>query len=214
MNTKVTSLTSISRVLAWLAMSLLAAFVASYAVGVLVDPAWRSPIVRDLLARQNLSAVAHFSCGAVALLAGAFQVNASLRTRFRRAHRWIGRIYVGAVTLSGIAGLSMAFHSSAGPVAAWGFGLLALSWLGCTITGWRKAVSGDLESHRRWMIRSYALTLAAVTLRLYLPLSMLLEIPFSLAYPAIAWLCWVPNLLVAQWMVRSRPAFGALGSAG
>jgi uncharacterized membrane protein len=213
MNTNVKSKSTIPRALAWVAMFLLASFVAAYAAAVLVDPAWRSPIVRDLLAHQNLAALCHFSGGALALLAGALQINARLRTRFRRVHRWTGRVYVGAVLVSGIAGLSMALHSSAGPVARWGFGLLALAWLGCTVAGWRQAVRGDLASHRRWMIRSYALTLAAVTLRLYLPLSMLLGIPFPVAYPAIAWLCWVPNLLLAQWMVRSTAAIGALGTA-
>jgi hypothetical protein len=48
------------------------------------------------------------------------------------------------------------------------------------------------------MIRSYALTAAAITLRMYLPLSFALKIPFEIGYPAIAWLCWVPNLLVAE----------------
>jgi uncharacterized membrane protein len=180
---------------------------------VLADPAWRPPFVRDLLASQYLPAIAHFSCGAIALVTGALQFNARLRTRFRRVHRWSGRVYVAAVTVSGIAGLSMATHASGGAVARWGFGMLALSWLGCTIAGWRKAVGGDLVSHRRWMIRSYALTLAAVTLRLYLPLAGLLGIPFALAYPAIAWLCWIPNLLVAQWMIRTRSVAGAFSTA-
>jgi hypothetical protein len=40
-----------------------------------------------------------------------------------------------------------------------------------------------------------------VTLRLYLPLSGAIGIPFDDAYPAIAWLCWVPNLVVAEWLV-------------
>jgi hypothetical protein len=55
------------------------------------------------------------------------------------------------------------------------------------------------------MIRSYALTLAAVTLRLWLPLSQVAGIDFMTAYVAIAWLCWVPNLLVAEWFLRRRP---------
>jgi hypothetical protein len=88
--------------------------------------------------------------------------------------------------------------------------MLASCWLGCTIAGWRQAVGRDLPAHRRWMIRSYALTLAAVTLRLYLPLSASLGIPFATAYPAIAWLCWIPNLAAAQWVIRSRIAAGAL----
>ena len=55
----------------------------------------------------------------------------------------------------------------------------------------------------RLAIRSlgYALTLAAVTLRVYLPASMALGLDFDRAYAAIAWLCWVPNLLAAQWLI-------------
>ncbi|MNL75568.1 hypothetical protein D3C87_2013940 [compost metagenome] len=61
---------------------------------------------------------------------------------------------------------------------------------------------GDRVAHRRWMIRSIALTLAAVTLRIQIPVSMMLDIPFDTAYPVIAWLCWVPNLVVAEMIVR------------
>jgi hypothetical protein len=59
------------------------------------------------------------------------------------------------------------------------------------------------------MIRSFALTLAAVTLRLYLPLSRIAGIPFYDAYVPIAWLCWVPNLLVAETWLRLRRRGGA-----
>jgi len=56
------------------------------------------------------------------------------------------------------------------------------------------------------MIRSYSLTFAAVTLRIYLPLAFASGIPFEIAYPAIAWLCWVPNAIVAEWMFVRRAA--------
>ena len=52
------------------------------------------------------------------------------------------------------------------------------------------------------MIGSYALTLAAVTLRIYLPLSLALGVPFANAYRVISWLCWVPNIILAEWLVR------------
>ncbi len=57
------------------------------------------------------------------------------------------------------------------------------------------------------MMRSFALTLSAVTLRLYLPFStFVLGIEFVVAYRAIAWLCWLPNLLVAEWLMKARPS--------
>jgi hypothetical protein len=60
--------------------------------------------------------------------------------------------------------------------------------------------------HRAWMIRSFALTFAAVTLRLYLPLAALLSINFVDAYRAISFLAWLPNLLVVEIYLRSRKA--------
>ena len=68
--------------------------------------------------------------------------------------------------------------------------------------------------HRRWMIRSYALTAAAITLRLYLPLLSHLGIPFDMSYPVVAWLCWVPNLLFAEWLCRRGNDFGQLRKSG
>jgi hypothetical protein len=55
------------------------------------------------------------------------------------------------------------------------------------------------------MIRSYALAAAAITLRIYLPLSFVFHVPFSTGYPAIAWLCWIPNALAAEVYVRFVP---------
>ena len=61
------------------------------------------------------------------------------------------------------------------------------------------------DDHRRWMIRSWALTLAAVTLRLYLPAVMILDWPFLPWYRAIAFLAWVPNLAIAElYLLRAK----------
>jgi hypothetical protein len=107
----------------------------------------------------------------------------------------------------------MALQSLGGPAAHAGFGLLAIAWLASTLIAYRYILQRNFDAHRSWMIRSYALTLAAVTLRLYIPLSQIAGIPFEAAYPVIAWLCWVPNLAVAEWFVRSRYDFAMLPNA-
>ena len=76
--------------------------------------------------------------------------------------------------------------------------LYAVSDYITTAMAWTSAVRRDFVAHERWMIRSFALTLAAVTLRLYLPIAPVLGYPFMPAYVAISWLCWVPNLIVAE----------------
>jgi uncharacterized membrane protein len=197
--------TPLGQRLAWALMALLALAVAGYAMALLLAPPVRTGFVRALLALSPLAAPLHFGGGAIALVAGALQAHRGLRLRRPDIHRWTGRLYLLAVLASGSAGLLLATRSSAGPIAQWGFGLMAVLWLATTVVGWRHARAGRYQDHRGWMIRSYALTLAAVTLRVWLPLSQVAGIPFLTAYVAIAWLCWVPNLLVAEWFLRRRP---------
>jgi uncharacterized membrane protein len=189
---------------AWLGLTLLALAVAGYAITMSFAPGLRPSFVRALFVERPVAAFVHFMGGAIALIAGAFQLNSRLRTHFIEVHRWFGRLYVVAVAIGGVAALALALHSFGGLIAHVGFGLLAVCWIGSTLNAYRHIRQGNLSTHRDWMIRSYALTLAAVTLRVYLPSSQLAGIPMTAAYPVIAWLCWVPNLLIAEWFVRSR----------
>jgi len=153
---------------------------------------------------RQLAFYAHVLLAPVALILAPFQLWRSFRAKRPTLHRWMGRTYGVMVLLAGVAGLAMAFGTRAGPVAAWGFGLLAIAWLGTTGWGILQARAGKFASHRRWMIRSVALTFAAVTLRLYLLVPPLTGIDFAMAYQAISWLCWVPNLIVAEWILRRK----------
>lgn len=99
----------------------------------------------------------------------------------------------------------MAIVSEQGLPTHLGFGILAVLWFGTALQAYRLVLTGNIEAHRQWMIRNYALTLAAVTLRQYLPLMLfVLHWPFPRAYITVSWLCWVPNVLVAEWMIRRR----------
>jgi hypothetical protein len=145
----------------------------------------------------------HIVTSAVALTAGALQFSARVRATAIESHRWVGRLYVTGVLLGGISGLVLATRAQGGLPAQVGFAILAVLWLGTTLMGLARILSGRVADHRPWMIRSYALVLAAVTLRIYLPLSVVAGIPFESAYPSVAWLCWVPNLIVAEWLIIS-----------
>ena len=153
---------------------------------------------------RPLAFFAHVGLAPLALMLMPFQLLPRLRARRPAMHRWIGRSYAVLVLLSGLGGLAMAVATEAGPVAATGFALLAVLWLGTTATGVWEARVGDIAAHRQWMIRSAALIFAGVTLRLELPLLITSGLEFPTAYTIVAWLCWVPNLLVAEWIVRGR----------
>lgn len=149
---------------------------------------------------------AHAALGATALLLGFPQLVPALRNGHPRLHRWTGRAYVLCCLLGGAAGLVLAFGASTGAVTTFGFGALALLWMATTATGWRLARRGRTADHRRWMIRSFALSFAFVTFRLELQAGVLLGLPFAAAYQGAAVLCWITNLLAAELVLRRRPA--------
>jgi len=117
-----------------------------------------------------------------------------------KVHRWSGRIYLAVgVLIGGLSGLYMAQYAYGGNVARLGFAGLALAWLYTGLRAYLAVRGGEIGEHRKWMVRNFSLTFAAVMLRLYLPLSMLAGVEFIVAYSIIAWLCWVPNLVYAEW---------------
>jgi uncharacterized membrane protein len=185
----------------WTLMTVLATAIALYAAVVLLRPGFGPPFVADRRAVMPLALSAHLAGGLLALALGPWQLSGRLRQRALGAHRWMGRGYVVAVTVGALGGLALARFSMGGFVTHVGFGLLAVLWVSSTLRAYARIRAGDQVEHRRWMIRSYALTLAAVTLRIYLPLSQLAGIPFDEAYQAISWACWVPNLVVTEWLL-------------
>jgi len=189
-------------------MMALASLVSLYAALVLLVPRFSPPFLTALRTVVPWAVVTHLGGGLSALALGPWQFNSRLRARTIGVHRWLGRGYVVAVVTGSIGALVLAPLSQEGLVTHVGFGLLAVLWLLATVQAYRHIRARDQDSHRRWMIRSFALTLAAVTLRIYLPLGLGVGIAFHDAYQVVAWLCWVPNLVVAEWLVlqgRSRP---------
>ncbi|MFE5672136.1 DUF2306 domain-containing protein [Agromyces sp. NPDC056523] len=158
----------------------------------------------------------HVVGGGLALVLGPLQFWRGLRTRHPLVHRSIGRTYLVAVGAAAVAGLVLAPVNQAGLVGLVGFGTLAVLWL---LTGWRgyRAIRArDVASHRAWMMRNFALTYSAVTLRIWLPLLIVAQIPFAgpdgfdagaafaNAYAVVPFLAWLPNLVVAEWLIRRR----------
>ena len=149
--------------------------------------------------------VAHALFSSIALLLGPWQFLSCIRQRRPGLHRRIGKVYCVAVLLGWITSLPIAAHAKAGAISSAGFLVLGLLWISCTAAGYLTIRAGKVEAHRRWMVRSYALTAAAITLRLYLPLLPWTGFPFSTGYRIIAWACWIPNLFFAEWLLhRSR----------
>jgi hypothetical protein len=196
----------------WLVFLILATGVAAYAfaffTGLTTPPLDENTTgVLTQLRDRPVWFFMHIGGGGLALLLAPWQFASPVRNRWPHIHRFMGRLSVLAILVGGTGGLVMAFKSDAGPIAQSGFGMLAILWLTFTgiavILAWKR----NIIAHRRWMIRSAALTLAAVTLRIYIPFSMMVLYPrfgieFETAYIAIAWACWLPNLIVAELYLR------------
>lgn len=150
----------------------------------------------------------HISFGGLSLLVGWSQFSAAFRTKHLTLHRNLGKLFILSVFLSGLSAFYLSFFATAGWVSSWGFGTLAILWLGTTLISFIHIKNKRIEEHKQWMIRAYALTFAAVSLRLWMPVFLAgFQMDFMDAYPIIAWICWVPNFLVAEliiWRIKTK----------
>src|SRR5262249_28927004 len=118
---------------------------------------------------RPLTVMAHTLFGPIALTLGLVNLLPAMRQRRRwRVHRWLGRTYLVSSIVLGLAGLSLSFHATGGPGPRIAFGLLALAVLRASLMGYRSIRIRDVTHHREWMLRSYALIFAAVTLRIWM----------------------------------------------
>lgn len=149
----------------------------------------------------NVGFYTHIILGGLALLIGWLQFSDQLRKKNINLHRIIGKVYIISVLVSAMAAFGIAFFATGGWVASLGFICLALIWFYTTLAAYLTIRKGQVAQHQKMMIYSYAATFAAVTLRIWLPLLIVIFGDFVTAYVIVAWLCWVPNLIVGYWIV-------------
>ena len=147
----------------------------------------------------------HISTSLFVLLSGGLQFSQKILYNHPRFHRGAGYVYVALVLLlAAPSGFIMALKANGGFAARTSFALTSLLWWAFTGLAFYKIYKGKLQAHIAFMTRSYALTLSAITLRLYT-----LLMPFTLhlrgvdAYVTVAWLSWLPNLVVAEMLIRA-----------
>ena len=148
----------------------------------------------------------HITGGGIALLSGWSQFWGKIRSKKLKIHRRLGAIYWVAILFAGApGGIFISLNAIGGVPSTMGFGLLGVFWFASTLRALMLIKNGRVQEHRRWMVRSFALTFAAVTLRLYLPLfTGVFGLEFEQAYIAISWLCWVPNLLIGELIIYNQ----------
>ncbi|WP_299126364.1 DUF2306 domain-containing protein [uncultured Winogradskyella sp.] len=151
----------------------------------------------------NVGFYGHIIFGGLALLIGWLQFNKTLRLNKLRLHKLIGKIYMVSALISGTCGFYIAFYATGGIISKIGFMALAVIWLYTTFKGYQVIKRGEVSKHQYFMIFSYAACFSAVTLRIWLPVLSAIFGAFVPAYRIVAWLCWVPNICVAYFIVKN-----------
>lgn len=150
----------------------------------------------------NTAFYGHITFGGLALLIGWTQFQSKWRLKYLSYHRFVGKVYVLSALISGACGIYIGFFASGGIISSMGFISLGLVWLYTTARAYTAIKKGRIREHQNWMIYSYAACFAAVSLRILLPLLIIGMGDFIPAYRIVAWMCWVPNLIVAHLIVR------------
>ncbi|HET6289012.1 MAG TPA: DUF2306 domain-containing protein [Amycolatopsis sp.] len=163
---------------------------------------------------------AHVLFGSIAIIGALLQIWPWFRAKYPAAHRKIGRVYVFAGVLpAGLLALTVGAMSPFGPVTRVANVVAGVLWLACTFAGWRAARQRRFGDHRRWMIRSFALTMSIIVSRVVGPIATItlrprLETTFGGSELALtqsvagitAWLSPTLVMLVTQWWLDRRPA--------
>lgn len=163
------------------------------------------PTMQAAYAQHPWRILIHVAASLVALAVGPWQFIPALRRR-KALHRGLGFVYFLVVFVGGISGLFTAFIAQGGIISQVGFLTLAELWIVTAILALMAIKRGDYRAHEAWAIRSFALTFAAVTIRLQLGAGFAAGQRFEDFYWMLSWTCWIPNLLVAEWLIRRRPS--------
>ena len=163
---------------------------ASKSVALLSDTIWNSMFY------------IHIVLGGIALLIGWLQFNKNLRIKNMQLHRKIGKVYIISCLLSGVSGFYIALYATGGLSPKLGFTSMAIVWFFTTLFGFTAIKKGNIIKHQKLMIYSYATCFSAVTLRIWLPILSNSLGGFLPAYRIVAWLSWVPNIIVAYFIIK------------
>ncbi len=169
-------------------------------------------VVPGWVAFNKTVLVVHILTALPPLVLGWIGFSKRLRKRSLSLHRWVGTFYCYGIWVSAVTGFMLGAKHVNGFLTAMGYCTLALAWFSTTWIAYRTAKQRNIPAHREWMIRSYAVTLAVVTVR---PLTMLPQyvdvgtMDYALF---MSWACWIPNIILGELYVRSTDFRGRLVS--
>ena len=140
------------------------------------------------------------------LLAGFTQFNESILKNRKKIHKTIGKLYVIIVLFfAAPSGFFIGLFANGRFYSKVAFVILAVLWFYFTLQGFLKIKKHHFTEHRKFMLRSFALAFSAITLRLWKVIIVYLFHPAPMdVYQIIAWLGWIPNLIIVEYYIFKR----------
>lgn len=145
----------------------------------------------------------HITSSLLVMPLGVLQFSTYIARHKPSLHRILGKVYVVVIlALAAPSGLVLASYANAGLAAKVGFTLQSLVWWVVTYIAWQEATQKRWLNHTHAMLRSFAVTLAAMSLRTesYLMYYYLDTKPIE-TYLTVTWLSWVGNLLFVEILI-------------
>lgn len=166
----------------------------------------RLPVDPGFPDQHTLIIALHAVPSGLALLLGPFQFVGPIRRRYPAVHRNMGRAYLICVALGSVTGVAAGILAATGLRAQVGFLLLVVIWFYSAAMAYTAIRNGQVQLHRVWMIRNFALTFAAVWLRLVILVGQTFfpTVPFGAVYDIAVWSSILCPLVIAEWFIVQR----------
>jgi Predicted membrane protein (DUF2306) len=141
----------------------------------------------------------HIFAGMFCILSVLLQFSSTILKKRKAIHVWSGRIYVFVVlAIAAPTGLYMSFFAKGGVSEKCLFMFMAISWFYFTANGLITALQKNIKQHKIWMIRSYAMSLTAVTFRVYYIILYLFDVELTKNYEVSLWMSVIGNIVIAE----------------
>ncbi|WP_292008752.1 DUF2306 domain-containing protein [Chryseobacterium sp.] len=125
---------------------------------------------------------------------------------YKGLHTTSGKIYILLLLIfSAPSGIYMGIFANGGIYSKISFLIMGCLWWFSTFKAYQLVREKKFEQHKQWMWRSFALTLSAITLRMWKVILVYFFHPNPMdVYQIIAWLGWIPNLLLVEILIRKK----------
>ena len=142
---------------------------------------------------------AHIIAGPIAIVLVVILLITGQTQRFKTLHRCSGRVLV-LITVLAVCpgGIIMSTRSQAGPIAGWGFAVLAVCTMASVSLTVYFAINRQFKSHSRWAWRSGILLCSPILLRLGTGLFYVTGAESLNTYRFLAWGSWLLPLLIFE----------------